>query len=153
MRRLFLLSAGSNPKRRWVPANQSDLQEIRAELDAKHRQARRQAIIDAANTPWVRPTPDEEFSAIQDDLRRRGLSDIVARLEKIVPRPIPLKRGQPTAAVRTKHHRFAIEVQAEIVQGEPKKAAYSIVAARNKVDQATVRARLFRLPMASPDRR
>ena len=139
IRRLFLLSAGSNPKRRWVPANQSDLQKIRAELDAKHRQARRQAIIDAANTPWVRPTPDEEFSAIQDDLRRRGLSDIVARLEKIVPRPIPLKRGQPTAAVRTKHHRFAIEVQAEIVQGEPKKAAYSIVAARNEVDEATVR--------------
>ena len=63
----------------------------------------------------------------------------MARLEKIVPRPIPLKRGQPTAAVRTKHHRFAIEVQAEIVQGEPKKAAYSIVAARNEVDEATVR--------------
>jgi len=139
IRRLSLLSAGSNPKRRWVPANQSDLQEIRAELDAKHRQARRQAIIDAANTPCVDPTPDHEFSVVLDDLPRRGLDGLANRLEQIVPRPIPLKRGQPTAAVRTKHHRLAIEVQAEIVQGKRKKAAYSIVAARNKVDQATVR--------------
>ena len=57
----------------------------------------------------------------------------MARLEKIVPRPIPLKRGQPTAAVQRKHHRLAIEVQAEIVQGKPKKAAYSIVAVRNEL--------------------
>ena len=47
IRRLSLLSAGANPKRR----------KIRAELDAEQRQARRQAIIDAANTPSVRPTP------------------------------------------------------------------------------------------------
>ena len=73
IRRLSLLSAGANPKGRWVPANQIDLQKILAELDAKQRQARRQAIIDAANTPSVQPTPDEEFSAIQNDLRRRGL--------------------------------------------------------------------------------
>ena len=139
IRRLSLLSAGANPKRRRAPANPIDLPKIRAELDAKQRQARRQAIIDAANTPSVQPTPDKEFSAIQNDLRRRGLSDIVARLEKIVPRPIPLKRGQPTAAVQRKHHRLAIEVQTEIVQGRRKKAAYSIVASRTKVNEATVR--------------
>ena len=139
IRRLSLLSAGANPKGRWVPANQIDLQKIRAELDAKQRQARRQAIIDAANTPCVDPTPDHEFSVVLDDLRDRGLDGLANRLEQIVPRPIPLKRGQPTAAVQRKHHRLAIEVQTEIVQGRRKKAAYSIVASRNKVDEATVR--------------
>jgi hypothetical protein len=129
----------SKPKRRWAPANQIDLPKIRAELDATQRQARRQAIIDAAKTPRVQPTPDKEFSAILNDLCCLGLSDIVARLEKIVRRPIKLKRGQPTAAVQERHHRFAIEVQTEIVQGRRKKAAYSIVASLNKVHEATVR--------------
>jgi hypothetical protein len=140
MRRLSPSSAVDDLKPRWVRASEIDLQEIRAGLDAERRLGRRQAIIDAANTPFVQqPTPDQEFAALLGELRRRGQYDIVGRLERIVPRPIPSKRGQPTAPVQRKYHRLAIEVQAEIARGRRKKAAYSIVAAINKVSEATVR--------------